>query len=361
MKKSSIVEIRQTIVDELSNYEGEPIKLDLPGELLEEILFDHIVHYDENKNRTVSKYFAYQLDNDYLPCDIIRKIDFTGVSFDDFKCSINFKGIKGVTINPQKVYEKDLTGAKLDGVTLELDERGFDGVTLCGTSFKGARVKDGGPITINPQVLMPRIVSSCVFDGVVFNGSFDGVYVYGADFTGSMGAWIDPQTISCSNLEETKLSNVCFVNNFDGISIEGADFTGSINAFIDPQTITHKSLVGVTLKDAHIINKNMDGVTLKNTNFTGVIGDVEINPQRICRRELIGCVLSGVKIIGPLDNCDLLGTTFKGSTGAYVDDIQTVKYDDSTKFADAVDITNALNEIQEKEKVKKLIKLAIRS
>lgn len=361
MKKNSIVEIRQTLVDELINYKGEPIKLNLSSEMLENILFDHQVYYDENKNKIVSKDFAYELNNDYLPCDIIRKIDFTGVSFDGFNCSINFKGIKGVTINPQKMYKKDLSGAKFDGVTFELDERGFDGIYLSDTSFKGARVKDGKPITINPQRLIYRNLASCVFDGVIFNGTFDGTYIYGADFTGSIGAYINPQTVIEKNLDRTKLSNVCFFNNFNGVSVEGADFTGSINAFIDPQKLLNKSLVGTNLKDAHIINKNMDGVILKDTNFTGVYGDVEVNPQKICRRELKGCVLSGVNIIGPLDDCVLTETTFNGSNGAYVNDIQTITYDGTTEFAGTVDMTNALNEWEEKEKVERLIKKVVRN
>ena len=361
MKKSSIVEARKTIVEELIDYKGEPVKFDIPSEILEEILFDHTIYYDKNKVKKVYKNFAYQLDNDYLPCDIIRKIDFTGVSFKDFQCSINFKGIKGVTINPQEMYKKDLSLAILDGVTLDLDERGLDDVYLSKTSFKGAKVKDGKQLIINPQTLRFRNLASCILDGVMFNGSFDRANVYGANFEGSIGACLDPQTLISKCLEETTLKGVLFINTLDDASIKGANFEGSIGACINPQTIRDKSFERVILKDAIITNKNMDGAILNRTDFTGVIGEVEVNPQTVCRREILGCNLFGVKIIGMLDGCVLLGTTFKGSTGAYVDDIQTVKYDDSTKFADAVDITNALNEIQEKEKVKKLIKLAIRS
>lgn len=348
MKKSSIVKIRKELVDELINYEGEPVRFDdLPIKLLDDILFEH---YESGK------VFAYELNNDNLPCDIIRKIDFTGVSFDGFKCSINFKGIKGVTINPQNVFGKDLSSAIFDGVTFELDERGFDGVHLCNTSFKGARVKDDKPIIINPQTLMHRTLYCCEFDGVVFKGLFDDVDVRCADFTGSRGAVINPQTLFYKNLEGTKLSGVSFSDGFDDVCVEWADFSGSMNAFIDPQKVYDKSLINTNLKDTFIINYNMNGVKLKNTNFAGAKGDVQIDPQKIYNKILTECVFTGVKFIGALDGCHLYGTSFVGSTGAYVNDIETIKYNDSTIFDDVVDMANAYGEINERAKVIRKIK-----
>lgn len=350
MKKSSVIELRKVLVEKLANYEGRPVKLDLDNDILEELLFDH--HYGKQEGHY--KDFAEEFNNDYLPYDILRKIDFTGVSFKDFRCYQIGDGYTGITINPQEVYKKDLSSAKLGGVFLELDERGFKGVHIFSTSFKGAKMKDGSLITISPQDLSSKSLAASIFDGVRFDGSFDGTNIVGADFRGSVGAIIDPQTIKDKRFDGTKLGNVKIINNFIGVHICNTDFTGSIDAVINPQTIKYKSLTDTILKDAYLIGEDMTGVSLNNTDFTGHKGNVFINPQTVANKSLVKCKLSGVKITGPLDDCILLGTDFTGSKGAYYEGNGYGVTDKYTNLTD-VDVSLVEEEIKNKEKIKELI------
>lgn len=342
MKKETIKELREYLIDELRDYKGKPIKLDLPQDLLEEILFE----YQKNGSKVFSK---------ELSSDIIHKIDFTGISFKDFLCNIDFTGIRGVIIKPQEVYDKKLIDAKLNGVLLDLDD-GFDGVYLQNTSFKGAKAKDGSLITIDPQILAYRNMMECVFDGVVFTGSFNGTAVENAIFRGSIGAKIDPQTLINKSLKNTILCGVEFINNFIGVNVEFADFTGSKNAVINPQTILNKSLLYTKLTDAYVVGDDMRDVILRYTDFTGCKGEVCINPRTISSKGLQGCKLSGVRIVGTIEDCDLVMADFTGSIGAVIDTDSCSLYD--TNLTDAK-VYGSEEEEKEKEKIKSIIRYTI--
>lgn len=120
MDKDIIEHIRKELVKELTTIEGKPRKMRLRSELAEEILFDT----DEVGMKT----FA-------LPIDLMKKIDFGGISFKDFfAIGFDFTEFKGVTIDPQTVFGKDLSFATLSGVTIV---NTFDGVALDGTDFDG--------------------------------------------------------------------------------------------------------------------------------------------------------------------------------------------------------------------------------
>ena len=60
---------------------------------------------------------------------------FYGISFKDFFAfGFDFTGFKGVAIDPQKVFDKDLSFANLNGVTII---NTFDDVKYEGTNFEG--------------------------------------------------------------------------------------------------------------------------------------------------------------------------------------------------------------------------------
>lgn len=353
MNRDSIRKLRLHLVEELKEYKGKPVKLDLPIDVLEEILFDH----HKGKNDDNWKDFALELNNDYLPCDILRKIDFTGVSFKDFRCIGLGPGYTGIVINPQEVYRKNLSRAKLDGIIFELDERGFNDVHFFETNFKGARLKDGSLVKINPQTIDGKSLEKCILTDVVFDGSFDEATILEADFSGSYNAIMDPQTIYGKSFEGTNLRNVTFINSFESANIERASFEGSINAVINPQKIYNKSLFGTKLRDAYLIAENMDDVKLKNTSFAGIKGNVFINPQTIYNKSMIGCNLAGIIFTGPLDKCRLMGTDFTGSIGGYFDAEQA--FIDSHTILANVNISKLQKENDEVNKIKTLIKNTI--
>lgn len=351
MRKSELKEIRRHLIKELKDYEGKPVKLDIPSKILEEILFDYT---DDGYKK-----FAFELYDNYdLSCEIMTKVDFTGVSFKDFKCNeINFSKFTGITLKPQEIFEKKLTGNNLNGVILDVDNRGFEDVYIERTSFKGAKVKDGSLVTINPQLLSYRNMQYCVFDGVVFTGSFDGASIEGSDFRGSIGALIDPQTIAGKDLSVVKFGGVKFINNFMGANIERSDFTGSKGAIINPQTIANKSLFDVKLKDTCVIGENMDGVILFGTDFTDADGDISINPQNVSHKKLDYCKLFGVRITGPIDGCSVAGTDFTGSIGAYITNFEGVTMNNDTNLASVIRV---IEEEPNKQKIKEMITKSVK-
>ena len=110
-----IQKLRNKLIEELSKLEdGIHIKLDYDKDILELVLFGYlnpnnskkfiVPNYtiaepciDEKGVHTPSKIFA-------LPKDILSKIDFTNVSFDNFVArNYDFSNLYGVSLNPQTI------------------------------------------------------------------------------------------------------------------------------------------------------------------------------------------------------------------------------------------------------------------
>lgn len=120
MEKELVKLIRVGLKQELENYEGKPKKFNIQSELAEEILFD----IDEIGMKT----FAF-------PLELMKKVNFEGISFDGFLAiGFDFTGFKGISIDPQKVFDKNLSYANLNGVTII---NTFDDVLLVGTQSEG--------------------------------------------------------------------------------------------------------------------------------------------------------------------------------------------------------------------------------
>lgn len=99
--------------------------------------------------------------------------------------------------------------------------------------------------------------------------------------------------------------------SFNSVNIKGKDFTGSIGANLDPQTIYDKDMSWAKVKGLDFSDKNFDNVSIGDTNFTGSIG-AKINPQNIKNKHLDGTNLTDTEIIGSLDGVSILATTYKG-------------------------------------------------
>lgn len=129
MDKKIIRFIRKGFKQELENYEGEAKRLNVQSELAEEILFK----VDEDGIKT----FAF-------PFELMKKVDFEGISFDGFlACGFDFTGFKGISLDPQKVYDKDLSYANLNGVTIinTFDDVKLDGVQSEGMIYKTFEIR----------------------------------------------------------------------------------------------------------------------------------------------------------------------------------------------------------------------------
>ena len=198
-----ILKLRRKITEELEKLEdGIHISLDYDPRVVELILFDYIT--------PTRKIFS-------LPKEVLKKIDFSNVSFDGFQVfgSVNgknkatdFTGLYGVKINPQKIPYKDL--------------------------------------------------SNSIFYGVEFIGPFDGAYIVHSNFAGSKNAFINPNNLYNSSglnkdlidLEGCVFKDVTFTEPFKlykckkevryhyrktveiVFKCEGTDFTGSKGTII---------------------------------------------------------------------------------------------------------------------------------
>ncbi len=120
MKIDVINTIRNGLKKELESYEGAPARLRLRSDIAEIILFN----IDEEGKKT----FAF-------PTELMKKVNFEGISFDGFLAiGFDFSEFKGVSLDPQKVYNADLSYAILNGVTIT---NTFDDVLLEGTNSEG--------------------------------------------------------------------------------------------------------------------------------------------------------------------------------------------------------------------------------
>lgn len=191
LAEEQIQDLRNNLIKKLTHYSGkEKIKLDIPDNVLDQILFD-----GPRRNKQIA--FDFEL---------MKKLDLSNVSFDNLFCieeGLNFTGSKGAKINPQIIFYDYLKNS-----------------ILC---------------------------------DVEFTGSFDGVDVSGANFTGSKGAKINPQTIENKSLENTVLCDVEFNGPFDSVNICGADFTGSKGAKICVKNNQQDNINGAKLEDVEII------------------------------------------------------------------------------------------------------------
>ena len=126
MNRNTIDVIRDYLIESIKNSEEEVIKPNLAQLTLESLLFKYL-----NDERT-EKTFA-------LPFEILTRIDFTGISFDDFNCEgIDFSKLHNVTIKPSNVFKKSLKNAILIGVNID---GSLDDINIEGAIFEKGKEK----------------------------------------------------------------------------------------------------------------------------------------------------------------------------------------------------------------------------
>lgn len=248
MGNKEILLLRKEIFDKLRTYEGKPILLEFPEEILKQLFFE----YDEKKEafHFISEYFmSSEIRN------LMKKIDFSNISFDNFRfiktLGMDFSGFTGVKINPQTIYDRDLSQSILTDVEFTGP---FDGCAIDNCNFRGSR----GAV-INPQTILNKNLSNCTLASTTIRGDFDNVAISGTNFEGTKGKiLINPQLIANKNLNNTTLAGVIFYGPFDETAIGRASFVGSKEAYIDLKTIASKDLTDTFLYDANIIDTDED-------------------------------------------------------------------------------------------------------
>ena len=321
--EEKIYKLREEVINNLKAIDdGIYIKLNYDAKINEAILFqtsDKECTFDKFGNRKqCAKYFA-------LPNEILKKIDFSNIDFTNFNAKgFNFNGLYNVKLNPQTIWKKDLTGAKLNGVEFI---GSFDDVTLNElnsgyvTDFRGSK---GAVIDVSKihRVLdkHPHL-NDCIFQGVTFTYPF-----------------------KCLG----------YINHASRVSIRpkinGSDFTGSKGAVIYPNEIV-PNLKNCTLKDTVLATsiKISWQSDLNGTNFTGckqkgnlfrrykpveIVFDKDYDEFAY---DFTNTVFNGVHFNKQLKNCILNNTDFTNSTGAIIDlkEIDKKSILDTCNFTDS--------------------------
>lgn len=165
----------------------KPILLPFTEKEMKELIFD--CYIDQEGNR----YYAF---NNIL-FEYCYIIDYSNVNFEN----VNLKGKElsnahGIKFNPQLIYKKDLSGATLSENIEVIGNSNvnqidlFEGVHIKDTDFNGCK-----NVIINPQTVFDKEFSGTSLKGVRINGRFDGVSLWRTNFTGSIGAKLDPKTV----------------------------------------------------------------------------------------------------------------------------------------------------------------------
>lgn len=133
-----------------------------------------------------------------------------------------------------------------------------------------------------------------------------------------------------------ELSGVYVIGSFDQVCVFGVNFSGHLGSvIIDPQKIWHKNLGNTTLAGV-TFNGAFDEVSIVGADFTESKNAV-IDPQKICYKDLSNTILTDAMICGSLDGAKLINTSFKGSKGAVID--LCTNFSAWSEFTDFTDVT----------------------
>lgn len=276
MVKNQKQHLINCISDELSCID-ENVKIVLPQEILEKVLLEYIEDYGYYK---------------FLEYDFLKKLDLTNFSYHDLHKSEITKLIKlDIPIDPQRIYEKDLSGDlnfKMNFAGANFNGNSFDGCNIKYTNFKGSK-----GARINPQTIRSKNFFKSELSDVEFIGSFDGCYISCTKFKGSKGAKINPQTIYNKDLTHSNFADVEFIGPFDNCKIGYSSFKKSKEARINPQTIHNKDLRHSCYTDVEFIG-SFDNCKINYSDFKGSIQ-------------------TDTKIIGLIDNCEI-NSSYRNAT-----------------------------------------------
>ena len=311
--------LRQRIMSELSKIE-EGMHITLD---FDEKIIDYIL-FDYSHN---FKSFA-------LPRKYLEKIDFSNVNFKDFKAhDFDFSNLYGVKLNPQILFDKNLMDATLKGVEFIGP---FDEVKICRTDFSGSKGAFINPNTLGSSSIntydidryideRPVFIELCNFKDVTFTEEFL------------------PKRIT--SLKNTWFSSASII--YKTFNINGCNFKGSTNAKINLGAIsTRFGLIGCTLTDATLngdFYKLEYAIPIHGCNFRGAkrakkffeqSEAIQLDPKQVKGLDLSNCIFDGVCFTDKIKLCDIHGSDFTGSINALIDLRKNV-YSDDTNFTDA--------------------------
>lgn len=161
--QKKIEKLREELIKELTNYEGEEkLKLNISKNLLNSLVFTTYNDY---------KVLA-------IPFELLKKLDLSKLSFNKVRIvGLDFTGTYGVKINPQQVWNKDFYNVKLNGVELV---GSFYGTKLKFTDFTGSK----GAL-ISSETLLDNIQYNVILCDAEVLDNVDGEWYKYSDFEGT--------------------------------------------------------------------------------------------------------------------------------------------------------------------------------
>ena len=332
-EKIIIDKVRQKIIEAIGSYNGI-VRLDYPDFELDKILFNY------SKDKTF-KSFA-------LPIEILRKIDMSNVSFDNFYADdVNFGPLTGVKIDPNKLYNKKALYLNFTGVTF-LDK--FRDCYVEGCRFGGSKNAVIGEGTELGKLNMFRSVT---FEAPITKGVLDD-----NDFSGSKGAVIETGPNKVTSLRNCCLKDATLSGTFAKCHIAGTDFTGAHakngdKIKLDPFDLAESRVSGQIVRNVGECRFNgvkftgsfgpIGDFAIRMADFTGSEGAV-ICPGSVFEKDYCYAKLSGVRFPAGsfIKDAQLEGTKFNGSEGAVISGPQQNMYvadlTDAKRFNEPNDI-----------------------
>lgn len=165
----------------------------------------------------------------------ITSADITYCNFAGSKNAVISLNVPGVQQPINVLYGATLTDATIVG--------SFDGCSIRGVNFKGAKNENGENIRINLNELASSDLSNCVFDGVEFTEpSKRFTIMTGADFTGSKGACIWSVFNEKDPVLDIKRTELVNCNLTDAYFPESYSLNYILRSFRSLDTCTYKGI-----------------------------------------------------------------------------------------------------------------------
>lgn len=190
------------------------------------------------------------------------------------------------------------------------------GVNFDNVNIAGFHLSDFKNIHIDLSKVPNKDLSKCTFRGVMLSGNLENSIVNGTDFSGydtdNEKGYLTLDVDKAISIKRSKLSGVKVCGSFDGVDITGVDFSGALGDIkIDPQKVKDKwfictKLDGVTLVGENDIPSFKDTVLIE-TSFRGIKNkNLVINLDELPRYtgKVCCCDLTGVTIVGKAVSCN---------------------------------------------------------
>lgn len=215
------------------------------------------------------------------------------------------------------------------GINVDMKDVNFDNVNI-----SGFHLSDFENVHIDLDKVPNKDLSKCTFRGVMLSGNLDNAIVNSTNFSGyetdNEKGYLTLDVDKVSSLNGVKLNGIKVCGSFNDKDISGVDFSGALGDIkIDPQKV----------KDKHFICTKLDGVTLVGEDGVPSFKDViliETSFRGVKNKELVINLDELPEHTGKICCCDLTGVTVVGNAVSNHEEKDSMR-EDGTVLFDASD------------------------